>query len=485
MLARLDRGGVVMNRRLGLLAGTCVLAMVAVSCGAGTISGDESDSAEVTTTAISPPAEEGAASTTFAQPSTTSEAELEAVKIWMRTPNDDEVFGSGEGHYGEVTMSHVVWGEFGFVALGMVDLGCPEGGASCSQRTVVWTSSDGEEWKRFEQPELGSVRDVIVTGAGLIAVGSVPRPDETVTWEHESDNCCQPGIHTHSWEPYDAAIWTSQDGTTWQRIAHTEELEYASVSSVIAHEDAFVAFGGTDQVRSLGDGKLSCDGVPYDPTAEGAACEGSFSVWVSQDGNTWTRHEPVVDGSIRDMVSTTEGLLAVGRKKSDCEPTEWGEDCLWTPKVWRSADGIEWREIPDLDRLFGQAEDEFTAWVNSAASVDDTVVVVGGMEGSGTSQRLVWVSRDAGDSWEQREEPIDAWSVTASGDGYFVLLAERRLAISRNAIDWTIADIDALGANDFVGSTVIAGERIVAVGTSGGWRALALSADWMDVFGGD
>jgi hypothetical protein len=71
---------------------------------------------------------------------------------------------------------------------------------SLSAAVIVWASSGGNAWERLPV-SMGdvTVRDAVVTESGLVVVGVDLQLDA-------------------------AALWTSADGITFQRVAHDEAL---------------------------------------------------------------------------------------------------------------------------------------------------------------------------------------------------------------------------------------------------------------------
>jgi hypothetical protein len=72
---------------------------------------------------------------------------------------------------------------------------------------AVWTSEDGIVWQRVpnDQEALseGTMSNITAGGPGLVSVG-------WIGWVGGQNS--------------DAAIWTSADGITWERIPHDEDL---------------------------------------------------------------------------------------------------------------------------------------------------------------------------------------------------------------------------------------------------------------------
>lgn len=114
----------------------------------------------------------------------------------------------------------------------------------------------------------------------------------------------------------DAAVSTSADGVTWNRVSHNEAtFGQARMAGVTQRGPGLVAVGRTGPRDSL-----------------------DAAVWTSIDGITWSRipnDEPIFGGSGRQEMAAIAaggpGLVAVGSDGS-------GDDV--DAAVWTSADGI-------------------------------------------------------------------------------------------------------------------------------------------------
>ncbi len=228
---------------------------------------------------------------------------------WSRVPHDEAVFG-GENSQ---SMASVTVGGPGLVAVGAEFDGYGnEGGRDDA---AVWTSPDGITWSRVPHDEavfggegIQRMNSVTAGGPGLVAVGQD-------TGELE----------------FDAAVWTSVDGTTWSRVPHDEAVfggeDGQEMASVTAGGPGLVAVG-TDDSGDFGDA----------------------AVWTSPDGITWSRvpHDEAVFGGDRPFMESVttvgHGLVAVGGFS----------DAV----VWTSVDGITWSRVPHDEAVFGGAIDQ-------------------------------------------------------------------------------------------------------------------------------
>ena len=227
----------------------------------------------------------------------------------------------------------------------------------------------------------------------------------------------------------DGKVWTSTDGTTWQRVDDTA-LDGAVLRRAAAFEDGVVALG-TKGRRLLG--WYSPDGVAWqrttidtvdkgvelfpDAVTDGPA--GLIAVasmvtqdlvgqrfYASADGRAWREIEPPSDTATGVFVSldaTDDEYIAVGR------PLFAPADGLY----WRSADGRSWEG-------FDGPEDGIL--IDLAVGADGTFVAVGQHET--TLVPMIWRADELG-TWEAvYEAPSDKITeerleiVEASGSGF-------------------------------------------------------------------
>jgi hypothetical protein len=247
---------------------------------------------------------------------------------WNRVHADDEVFG---GDTIRQSMNAITAGGPGFVAVGQegfeflgvdnwtpLPLNNPDGDEHITDNVAaVWTSPDAETWTRVENgPALVhngglvvgwvTMFDVTANGSGLVAVGRD-------VWG--SDFSGPPFRFNER-----AAVWLSDDGTNWRRVAQPTVGDGPDMEAVIATtEGDLVAGGGT-----------------------------SAGVWTSQDGgNTWTRHphedtlfggtprsrsdaETFGPASIEGLATLNTTIIAVGTFDADA--------AVWAG-TWTGADG--------------------------------------------------------------------------------------------------------------------------------------------------
>jgi hypothetical protein len=279
---------------------------------------------------------------------------------WSRVTNDDVL---GDRVAFTAGMRDVIVGGPGLVAVGEGDDGA-----------AVWTSIDGFAWSRVPNPVSvfsgGHTMFSVTAGtSGMVAVGGERGP------EHESGDG-------------DAAVWTSADGTTWSLVPHDE--------SVLGGE-------GEQQMVSVTAGGPGLVAVGWD-TSSGSQ---DAAVWTSVDGITWSRvpnDESVFGGQHDQTMSSVAvggpGLVAVGADSFldvDRGQLTGYDDSISVAAVWTSVDGLTWTRVPHDETILGG---EGNQWMSSVASASVGLVAVGGDWSRAVHHAAVWTSVD-GITWSR------------------------------------------------------------------------------------
>jgi hypothetical protein len=217
---------------------------------------------------------------------------------------------------------------------------------------------------------------------GFVAVGYVP-PD---------------------WVP---AAWTSSDGLSWSIHFMATTTFTFPVSLAVGADGTAVAVG-----RS---GKL--------PVA-----------WTSADGVAWQEHSvPVLGGEgvaerMTTIVTGKHGYVAGGSVGPELFDRH--------ARFWTSADGADWRPVPDDPTAFANAE------VRAITRFGDGFVAVGVV---GTAQRpsgaVAWTSTD-GSTWSRVDDPsfVDGIAVAVVPAPFGGLVAIGSDVGRREAVAWRSAD---------------------------------------------
>ncbi|HEX5947507.1 MAG TPA: hypothetical protein VFY82_14575 [Acidimicrobiales bacterium] len=220
---------------------------------------------------------------------------------------------------------------------------------------------------------------------------------------------------------FTAAVWTSADAATWQRVdvppADPEVSE--AFAALAVHGAGRMAAGGIgagadadagfwrevdggwqrlDVPGTDGDGRQAATRLVTDGTRalalgfENVDGEGRPLLWFTPDGEEWQSvdggpggvFDATGDESVLDIGLGPAGLVAVGNRSSDA-----GSEGL----AWSSTDGVEWAPV-DLPAADGAAQ-----WSLQSVAVADGYTIGGSatISHQGTVP-LVWRSAD-GRSW--------------------------------------------------------------------------------------
>jgi hypothetical protein len=226
---------------------------------------------------------------------------------WSRVPDASGTLG---GANNQVMRSVTVW-KSGLVAVGWEI-------ADENVDGVIWTSPDGVDWTRVEDPEgvFGGdshqhIHDVAAGGPGLVAVGD--------------DN---------SQGDLDVAIWSSEDAITWTQVSS---------------DQAGMSGPGDQLANSL---KVSSEGQVlaggFTTTSQGGR---DAAVWMSTNGTVWsamTQHQDDFGGSddqeVHGLAVVGTGWVAVGW---DGTPEE--KDAV----VWTTSEDTPWTRVDAEGAGFG------------------------------------------------------------------------------------------------------------------------------------
>lgn len=295
------------------------------------------------------------------------------------------------GHFaGQAIIDDVAMGDGRLVAVGYV-------GLRGIWTAIGWTSTDADQWRLTTidtTPASLAVAIAAVPGTGsFVAGGRVDRAP---------------------------AIWTSGDGTTWQRRTVptlSNGVEWERITTVLPTADGFIAGGSVGP--ELGDRRArfwtSTDGttwvpIPDDPAFAGAEVADILAVgdrfvaigklgtgqhwtgslaWVSDDGRTWQRIDsPELAGGIASALAPAPGggWVAVGSDQDEREA-----------RVWRSQDGTTWTISPSEDsRLYHGEKIRMT----DVTAVKGGLLAVGNYVGVQFGTATSWISPD-GVTWRR------------------------------------------------------------------------------------
>ena len=254
--------------------------------------------------------------------------------------------------------------------------------------SLVWTSVDGRTWTDITPDGFESIGivNVVEYDGMLVGVGR----GNTIDIESE-----------------EAAVYLSEDGTSWRKVETAEQMT-GQMIDLVATDDGLFAVGGVPGADSAGIWR-STDGEAWERVggdiehaflwsiAEGGPGlvavgwrrdpEPSAAVWTSIDGSEWTlAPDPegyeLYEGT--DVVDLDGTLVMVGSSLASQEG-----------RFWTSTDGLEWTiaDAPGLE----------TAYPRTLVETPSGVIAVGGGEDmAGTA----WISTDGG-SWQPFGERLD------------------------------------------------------------------------------
>jgi hypothetical protein len=273
--------------------------------------------------------------------------------------------------------------------------------------SIVWTSSDGREWRDVTPAgfESAGLAGVIEFSGGLLAVGRA----NTLDVDAEL-----------------AGAWLSTDGLNWRPATGSDEMRGQMIDAVETDAGLF-AVGGVPGADSAGfwrstDGGETWERIGGDvehaflwAIAEGGPGlvatgwrrnpEPDLAIWTSADGEDWTL-APDPEGFRGfegvDIVNHDGTLIVAGRSVATAGA-----------RIWTSTDGLDWRavELPDAPGELG---------LRVIVEAPYGVVAVGNLDTSA----VAWVSIDAGTTWTALADPLPA----AHFDGAFVTDAGELLA---------------------------------------------------------
>ena len=352
----------------------------------------------------------------------------------------------------------VTGSEAGLDTIADTEFGLLAGGLDGSA-AAIWISSDGSAWERAAI--LSSDGDVVDSEEGRIAevLGFASKAGRAVAIGFEGTG--EPGPvyfwGLDRWESRGAwldanpvaAVWYSEDGATWTRVAHDESVfggeEVVRMWAVAASDNEFVAVGD--------------------------------SVWRSEDGLTWER-SPSPGGKLFAVIYDGTQFIAGGMGSGGGQG------------IYRSADGVEWTELP--------IEQALVDWDPSPlldiTKTDWAYVAVGG----GVESRI-WRAADIGLDMEVVYKPTRSRfhylsGVAADGDRVVAVgehFGQGTLALLVTSVDggltWTTEKTDAAFGSKYnessmsaVRDLVMADGRIIAVGRIGFGAPVVWIGEWTD-----
>lgn len=171
-----------------------------------------------------------------------------------------------------------------------------------------------------------------------------------------------------------AAVWTSEDGSSWQRVLHDPAVFGVNgrLGDVVAAAAGYVIVGDADGVPAIWTSQdaLTWTRVQAPPeaallarlisTGQVIVAQGSVAgrdlndrgIWVSPDGESWT-HVDEVAWSNPPSMAAGPSFVILGEAREWLDRDQFTYTC--EPLVWTSLDGLEWeRHRPTGDLFAGE-----------------------------------------------------------------------------------------------------------------------------------
>jgi hypothetical protein len=225
------------------------------------------------------------------------------------------------------------WGD-GFMAVGFEG----EAGDRAPQNAAIWLSADGLEWQRVEPrgDELSGIplTYVVATGAGYVAWGF--RGDALLTSPDGRHWTRRPlpaeiqigpfGDGFVGWQRWRAApsdpIWLSADAADWRQV-EPSGLDAVLVTSLVDTRFGLFAVHALEPVHGNSASYRSANGLSWEP------------FFLPNGSAAYVIH------SRPEAVYAGEGPCGP-RNSTDCTGT-----LGWTPRLWRTTDGVTWELAPN------------------------------------------------------------------------------------------------------------------------------------------
>jgi hypothetical protein len=195
----------------------------------------------------------------------------------------------------------------------LVAVGQPRTGAdrAMSRDGIVWTSHDGANWRRINDP----------TPFGSAAIeGITAGPSSFVAWGIDGNH---------------AAIFRSTDGTSWTKAPDDGLFAGAWVGDVRPYRGGFVAVGGHGDANAGPDQARPGPGSSAGPV--GRPSLSTSAAWWTADGAAWQAASTDQGWGFRSVEVGAAGLIALGS----------GPCCVSVEPatMWRSDDGRSWKNV--------------------------------------------------------------------------------------------------------------------------------------------
>ena len=365
-----DGRAAVQARQIARVAlAVAVLVTAATAC-----SGDKEKKVGSATTSTS-------SRSTSAPSTTTTRAPIDTTLGWTRLP----------GRLPDASnLNGVTAWKDGFIAVGVNGV---------TKSAAIWSSSDGTSWTQLKVdptvfPAMEFPTDIATDGSRLVIVGFLNdslrgRPRAwTSTNGTDWQRAQQPSFPAQATGllsqvgggkdgfvsilsgPEGATLVTTRDGSTWDVRTSTIAGSDPStgVADVVAGGPGYVAVGST--------------GSPSDAAA-----------WTSSDGNRWTRSNSADLGGERFQSASTAAVTEFGLVAAGSTNTGQTEDAA----VWTSPDGKAWTLVSKDAAVFGGPTGE---GIDRLTNSNGTLLAAGRGGAGGQPTFGAWTSKD-GTTWSK------------------------------------------------------------------------------------
>jgi hypothetical protein len=265
-------------------------------------------------------------------------------------------------------------------------------------KAVIWYSPDGASWQAIDNvPGFadGTIRDLVIYGGGLLAVGTSQELDRTCA---DPTSGCNPVYPIRMWASTDGKAWRELPGSTTASFGRAQLDLVAGAASQTAAPTSQATAGATTGATA-GPTATPTATPSVTPGATGLVAFGELvpatgdttpMVWTSTDGRSWVKAAQFSSAfgtdTMLDLAAGPNGYAAVGGR--------WVGGNVGQPRMaWHSADGKSWQLAAGLESGYGPS----TVWV-----------CAGGFLGvdSSSGSAAFWVSAD-GSRWSARPNGSD------------------------------------------------------------------------------
>jgi len=340
-----------------------------------------------------------------------------------------------------------------------------------ADKNDVWSSNDGLHWtEHTDDPgftnrtdfEVIAFKDALWVIGGLsegFATNDIWKSTDGETWEEVTSNAAFSARYGHSliqfndklWliggfdNVYYNDVWSSDDGEHWEQVNVQAPFAPRSEHSLfVFNEKIWVTAGFNDDY--LNDIWSSSDGIEWTQESNAAAFAARNKSTIRfHDDALWLISGSDLFGSLNDIWSSLDGINWVLETEEADFSADMGDqlesfqDQLWLlggfihetqRDVWRSDDGVEWRQGYTGTLVSPNSEPE-----------DPTLIVLS----PGVNQSVYFESDDilfsaiATDKWGKDISHLISWGSNIEEENWTGQGFTRRLSVGQQAITYGIS----------------------------------------------